>query len=168
MQRTCSRHRNIATTDLTGSVYSHQHSFLKCVPWRAPEHLVLRVKLGFALGFLYIYRNTKPLQLPPGPMLSGFHSLPSKPEETSLSVETMSLWSQSVNKNLCDKKHGNWAAFHLPVRLNRNTLFWIAWLDFHPPPAMESNRSPYWCGTEYKKNFTPSFGHSEQQTSQDP
>lgn len=30
-QRTCSRHHNIATTDLTGSVYSHQHSILKCV-----------------------------------------------------------------------------------------------------------------------------------------
>lgn len=74
---------------------------------KGSEHLVLRVRLGFALVFLCIYKNTKPLQLPLGPLLDGFHSPPSKPEETSLSVETMSVRSQSVNKNLCDKKHGN-------------------------------------------------------------
>lgn len=53
---------------------------------KGSEHLVLRVRLGFALVFLCIYRNTKPLQLPPGPMLGDFHSLSSKPEETSLIV----------------------------------------------------------------------------------
>lgn len=79
---------------------------------KGSEHLVLRARLSFAvLVFIGVcvcfYRNKKPSLLPPGPMLGGFHSLPPKPEEKSLSVETVSVRSQSVNRNLSDKRHGN-------------------------------------------------------------
>lgn len=112
---------------------------------KGSEHLVLRGMLGLLWVFLCIHRNTKPLHLPAAPMLGGFHR-PSEAEETSLSVETMSVWSQSVNKKLCDKKHGNRAAFHLPVRPNRNTLFWIAWPDFHPHPQWRAIALPTAAG----------------------